>query len=370
MPMVTDNLQRWRRSVARSRISRIASLVRSGRRARVRDAPGKHRGEGGCVPACRSHQAYRGRSARPDLGLRSRYPAQVIDALPSGEVRVNATEDDGLARRREIRRFLMARRGAISPDEVGLPGGQRRRTAGLRREELAALAGVGVTWYTWLEQGRDIRVSPDTLGRIAKALRLTPSDTAYLFSLADLPTSDETGTSRVANRTIRDTVNGFSAGPAILLDPYWDVEAYNQLLPRAYSNSTHTRAGSPGTISGASSWIRFAAANIRIGRLWHRRGRAMLRVTHVKLMGDHYFESLLDALITSSPEFRTLWERHDTAEPAATRGIRMRLPEYGILKFDSVRFRPVDAPLHLLHVLNPADDRTAEAMRAMSESPR
>ncbi len=289
--------------------------------------------------------------------------------MPSGEVRVNATEDDGLARRREIRRFLMARRGAISPDEVGLPGGQRRRTAGLRREELAALAGVGVTWYTWLEQGRDIRVSPDTLGRIAKALRLTPSDTAYLFSLADLPTSDETGTSRVANRTIRDTVNGFSAGPAILLDPYWDVEAYNQPAASVFEFDAYE-----GRFARNHIW-RFFMDPVRRSKYpdWETLAPtwpAMLRVTHVKLMGDHYFESLLDALITSSPEFRTLWERHDTAEPAATRGIRMRLPEYGILKFDSVRFRPVDAPLHLLHVLNPADDRTAEAMRAMSESPR
>lgn len=351
------------------RISKITSLLHSRFRTEVCDVSGKLRGERRLHSPRRSHRRGLRRPARPDLGLRRRYPAQVIDVLPSGEVRLKATEDDGLARRREIRRFLMARRGAISPEEVGLPGGQRRRTAGLRREELAALAGVGVTWYTWLEQGRDIRVSPGTLRRIAKALRLTPSDTAYLFSLADLPTNVETGTSGVADRTIRETVSGFRAGPAILVDPSWDVEAYNYLAEIVFEFDAYE-----GRFARNHIW-RFFMDPVRrskypdwddLAPVWP----AVLRVAHVKLMGDPYFESLLDALLTSSPEFRTFWERHDTVEPAATPGVRMKLPNYATLEFDSVRFRPVDAPLHLLHVLNPADDHTAEAMRTMSRSPQ
>src|SRR5690242_4983575 len=91
------------------------------------------------------------------------------------------------ARRTELAAFLRARRERINPEDVGLPPGTRRRTAGLRREELAQLAGVGVTWYTWLEQGRRINASVQVLDAIARALRLDPTERAHLFRLAEVP---------------------------------------------------------------------------------------------------------------------------------------------------------------------------------------
>ena len=106
-----------------------------------------------------------------------------------------------LVRRQEIRRFLMARRAAIAPDAVGLPGGVRRRTPGLRREEVASLAGIGVTWYTWFEQGRDIQVSAHSLERIARALRLSASDTEYLFALSRVPRVEST---RIVEGRVRE----------------------------------------------------------------------------------------------------------------------------------------------------------------------
>src|SRR3984885_8799637 len=91
------------------------------------------------------------------------------------------------ARRTELAAFLRARRERVSPEDVGLPPGIRRRTAGLRREELAQLAGVGVTWYTWLEQGRPINASVQVLDAIATTLLLDAVERAHLFRLADLP---------------------------------------------------------------------------------------------------------------------------------------------------------------------------------------
>src|SRR6202046_1392981 len=91
------------------------------------------------------------------------------------------------ARRTELAAFLRARRERIQPEDVGLPPGTRRRTAGLRREELAQLAGVGVTWYTWLEQGRKINASVQVLDAIATTLRLDATERAHLFRLADVP---------------------------------------------------------------------------------------------------------------------------------------------------------------------------------------
>src|SRR5260370_25362972 len=94
----------------------------------------------------------------------------------------------------ELAAFLRSRRERITPEDVGLPGGHRRRTAGLRREEVAQLAGVGVTWYTWLEQGRPIRASVQVLDAVARTLRLDPVERQHLFRLAQIPDPAPTGT--------------------------------------------------------------------------------------------------------------------------------------------------------------------------------
>src|SRR6478672_12994659 len=83
-------------------------------------------------------------------------------------------------RRHELAAFLRSRRERIAPEDAGLPSGHRRRTAGLRREEVAQLAGVGVTWYTWLEQGRPIRASAQVLEAVARTLRLDPTERQHL----------------------------------------------------------------------------------------------------------------------------------------------------------------------------------------------
>src|ERR1700728_4835176 len=100
----------------------------------------------------------------------------------------DATTDDPLARRREAGAFLRSRRGRLAPSDVGLPHGFRRRTPGLRREEVAILAGVGTTWYTCLEQVREIQPSNEILSALAEVLRLDPAERHHLFSLYDRPT--------------------------------------------------------------------------------------------------------------------------------------------------------------------------------------
>src|SRR5947207_4761410 len=86
--------------------------------------------------------------------------------------------------RQELSQFLKTRRARLAPADVGLPTGNARRIAGLRREEVAVLAGVGLTWYTWLEQGREIQVSTPFLDNLARALRLSEAERAHLFALA------------------------------------------------------------------------------------------------------------------------------------------------------------------------------------------
>src|SRR5207302_6142370 len=95
----------------------------------------------------------------------------------------SGAERNGKRHRAELADFLRKRRASIRPDEVGLPNGGRRRTPGLRREEVALLAGVGTTWYTWLEQGRDVRASQEVLEALAQALQLTPAERTHLLVL-------------------------------------------------------------------------------------------------------------------------------------------------------------------------------------------
>src|SRR5882757_11022927 len=120
--------------------------------------------------------------ARGPQLLRHGRAATSFDAPPA-----RWNEPDLAARHRaELKAFLRARRNALTPEDAGVPRGKRRLTPGLRREEVAALAGVGVTWYTWLEQGRDITVSTSVLDAISSALRLTEPERAHLYSLAGL----------------------------------------------------------------------------------------------------------------------------------------------------------------------------------------
>src|SRR4051794_41462366 len=97
------------------------------------------------------------------------------------------------ARRDELAAFLRTRRERVSPADVGLPPGPRRRTPGLRREELAQLAGVGVTWYTWLEQGRPINASVQVLDAISRTLRLDEAEREHLYRLAEVPLDPPAG---------------------------------------------------------------------------------------------------------------------------------------------------------------------------------
>lgn len=103
--------------------------------------------------------------------------------------------------RQELSAFLKERRHRLDPEAVGLPRGLRRRTPGLRREEVALLAGVGTTWYTWLEQGRDIRVSSQVLDSIARVLQLSHAERAYLFDLVrdETPPHQEIGSSPISS---------------------------------------------------------------------------------------------------------------------------------------------------------------------------
>jgi transcriptional regulator with XRE-family HTH domain len=135
---------------------------------------------------------------------------------------------DALVRRKELAGFLRSRRERIAPEQVGLPPAARRRTPGLRREEVATLAGVGVTWYTWLEQGRDINASPQVLNAVARTLLLDQHERDHLFRLADVPDGDGPGDCAALPPTAQLLLDQLEPFPACIRNARYDLLAYNR----------------------------------------------------------------------------------------------------------------------------------------------
>ena len=132
------------------------------------------------------------------------------------------------------RRFSQGLSRALSPGEVGLPDTNRRRTPGLRREDVAALAGVSVTWYTWLEQGRNIQVSADVLERICATLRMSSDEREYLFALVQhRPAPPVRARHDAVSPTLARMLDALAV-PAIVMTVRWDVIAWNKLACQVF----------------------------------------------------------------------------------------------------------------------------------------
>src|SRR5260370_26563263 len=257
-------------------------------------------------------------------------------------------------RRKELGGFLRARRGALTAEAAKLPTGKRRRTPGLRREEVAQLADVGVTWYTWLEQGRNIHVSRETLERIAEALRLTPSDKQYLFDLINL--TRESVTDGV-DHPVQAVVDAL-AFPAMVANARLDVLAFNRLMDALYQMD-----GYAGRFARNLIWRGFMDPVRRaLYAEWSEPMTALvgfLRSQYASRMEDSTFEDLIAELSRSSPEFSRMWRSRATERLLLVYDLRLNASRLGILSFHSTRFILADRPGDLLFVLVPADARTA-----------
>ena len=215
--------------------------------------------------------------------------------------------------RRVLSDFVRDRRARIAPDEVGLATGARRRTPGLRREEVAQLAGVGITWYTWFEQGRAIQVSADFLERICRALRLDAAERAHLYALAQhRPPPLATPIVPTVSPVLRAFLDSLPI-PAYIKTPRWDVVAWNTaavtlfgdyaLIPPAERNSLWLMFIDPRYRQMMPDWEQGA-----------RRALAKFRLDHSQASGEPAFTALVEALKAASVEFRRWWPRQDVSE--------------------------------------------------------
>jgi transcriptional regulator with XRE-family HTH domain len=248
-----------------------------------------------------------------------------------------------MARRVDLAEFLRARRAAVRPKDVGLVAGGRRRTAGLRREEVALLAGVSVSWYTWLEQGRPINASRDVLDALARVLRLEPVEREHLLSLAGV------GVSRIvtADRSLLPAsllrlLDALAPAPAYVLDPRWDFLGWNDAFARLYPAIT-SRAPDERNLL----WVMFAEPSAR--RLivdWENEARRVLsqfRAETVALADDAAVRDLVARLAGVSCEFAAWWPRHDVAAFETHRRV-FDHPIAGRLVFEQQQLVPADEP--------------------------
>jgi transcriptional regulator with XRE-family HTH domain len=262
------------------------------------------------------------------------------------------------SRRRELGAFLRSRRERMSPSAAGFASGPRRRTPGLRREEVAMAAGVGTTWYTWLEQGRDVRPSAEVLASLSQALRLDAAEKRHLFILAgrQLPERAANAPEKVEGPLLH-MLNSLSMQPAYFMGRRWDVLAWNAAAAAVF--------GDYGVLEGdARNIIHLVFTNPRHRRLlvdWEELARIVLaqfRAESAKYIGDPDFDRLAALLMQSSPEFRAWWPERDVLRRLS--GVKhIRHPSAGKMTFEHMSFSIDDGSDMKLIVYTPlAQDNT------------
>ena len=241
---------------------------------------------------------------------------------------------------------------------MGLTANGRRRTPGLRREEISQLAGVGLSWYTWLEQGRDITPSPSVLDALARVLDLQPPEHTHLFDLAGVappPAPDQYPTE--APDELRAIVDGLDPNPAYLLGPRTDVLGWNAAATRMLGRPTAAPDGRPNVL-----WWMFTTEPR--GAQWEATGRntlARFRAEHARRYGDPAFRELIEALLEVSPRFRELWRRHEVLDHQL--GLKhVEHPELGPLAIRHLQSTPTSHPSLRLVQFVPADAATRLAL--------
>ena len=271
-------------------------------------------------------------------------------------------------RREELAAFLRSRRERITPEDVGLPGGHRRRTAGLRREEVAQLAGVGVTWYTWLEQGRPIRASVQVLEAVARTLRLDAVERQHLFRLAEVPDTaipDDGGLRPPPQiRAILDKLNPM---PASVVTERFDILAWNAayavLLPRTAEDPPAQR----NTL--LYCFTRSECCSAIENRADQRAAMvAQLRAAYGHHVGDPAWTGFIRRMEAASPEFAAMWATQDVAQPAYRAKV-FRHPLYPRLEMTSASFAVQTAPGTRMIVYTPDNEATRAAMERLVADP-
>ncbi|WP_181282047.1 helix-turn-helix transcriptional regulator [Arthrobacter woluwensis] len=232
------------------------------------------------------------------------------------------------ARREEFAEFLSSRRARLRPEDVGLPRGARRRVAGLRREEVAQLAGVGLTWYTWLEQGRPIAASEQVLTSIARALLLSDDERDHLFALAGAAIPERAPMSCL-NDSHHELLAKLMPYPAAAQTARFDIVAYNRSYRYLFTDFDRIPVGERNCARLLFTAPEWQKAHVDLEHA-QRRIAARLRAAYGRHREYPEWQRFIQELQDASPVFRELWARGDVSgERNALK--RLRHPRLGEL---------------------------------------
>jgi transcriptional regulator with XRE-family HTH domain len=230
---------------------------------------------------------------------------------------------------------------------VGLPAGSRRRTAGLRREEVAQLAGVSATYYTFLEQGRDVRPSRQVVAALAGALRLSPAERAHLFQLAGIPlAADDQDLVETVDPVVGTLVSRLDPFPAYVKGGRWDVLAANRAARALFTDWAALAPGDRNKVW----WMFTDPAARKVYVEWEQEASDLLgrfRAAAARRPDDPAFTTLIERLHQASPEVRDWWPRYEV-RPVGSGTKRLHHPALGDVAFQHTVLQVADHPEQML----------------------
>ena len=262
-------------------------------------------------------------------------------------------------RRKELGLFLRARRDQALRADYGLPPVGRTRERGLRREEVAFLSGVSVTWYTWLEQGRDIRPSRQVVEALARTLRLSPAEHEYVLRLSGNGGTRPDGAHDAMPEHLQRLLDALGPSPAYAITSTWSIVGWNQPYERLYPGVATVPAADRNLL-----WLVFTDPYVRdLLPDWEttsKRFLAEFRAETGQRLGDPDIQYQVERLKEASPEFRQGWDLYDILG-FESRERLFHHPAVGVLQLEHHQVSPSDRPdLHIV-VYTPAPGSDAAA---------
>lgn len=269
------------------------------------------------------------------------------------------------SRKSQLGDFLKSCRARISPRELGLPEADRRRTPGLRREDVAALAGVSVTWYTWLEQGRDIQVSAAVLERVSSTLQLSPDEREYLFALVQHRSAPPLEWQQAEVSPATQRMLDKLGVPAIVMTARWDVLAWNRLVCLVLRDYEKIPAERRNLLRILLVEDTVYPRHPEIFDAMVHRLVAKFRVDYSTYTGDPAFEELIAELNEKSEAFRKLWT---SPEVVGRSEAIVRHPQLGGITLEHTSYEPEGNHALRVVIYVPHDEKSEAKIEAVANA--
>jgi len=263
-------------------------------------------------------------------------------------------------RRRELGDFLKVRRERLSPGDFNLPIGARRRAKGLRREEVSQLAGIGITWYTWLEQGRDIQVSSEVLEAISRIFTLNKEEKEHLFLLGNQPLPSTTVQNERENidRVVKNLLSQLGHCPAYVTDEKLNIVDWNKAAMMVFGDFSEMDERNRNAV-----WRCFTSKEYQnLFQNWEDHAQrliAQFRLAYTCFVGDEWFKTIISELSEESPQFYEWWSNHEVlGTPCGKKTIIH--PVAGEMIMDHITLQVYDAPELKVTIYQPRQERGTE----------